>query len=111
MDRDPADSRKTASILSFRRRGRGADASGRTSVPVLPPRSPVEDVGRYERTDTDDDYRHRMLMNAAGLAICGVLIITGVWIANKMADIRRDQECVLAGRRNCAQVQVTGPQR
>jgi hypothetical protein len=109
MARDTSGPDKTAQVLSFRR-GRGPEPARRTSVPVTP--SPVEDVGKYERTGGElDDYRHRMWMNAAGLAICVVLVATGVWIANKMADIHRDQECVLAGRRNCAQVQVTGPER
>jgi hypothetical protein len=52
-----------------------------------------------------------MRMNAAGVAIVAVLIIGGVWIANKMAEVRREQDCVLSGRRNCAPITVPIPAR
>lgn len=67
---------------------------------------PVEDVGIYESAgrETRADYVHRMLVNAAGLAISGLLVLSGVWIANKMADVRRVQDCALSGRRNCAPI-------
>lgn len=91
-------------VLRFRPRS----SSGlRASQHVTSP--PVEDVGKYERaTPEPDDYRHRMLVNVAAMALCALLIIAGVWIANKIADLRKDQDCVLAGRRNCAQLSVTG---
>jgi hypothetical protein len=110
MERDGSNSPKISNVLSFRRRA-AVSSAPRTSVPLSPTRPPVDDVGKYERVGDGDDYRHRMLTNALGLAICTLLVLTGVWIANKMADIRRDQDCVLAGRRNCAQLQIPGPER
>lgn len=94
-------------VLSFRPRS----SSGLR--PSHAPSPPVEDIGKYERvTPEPDDYRHRMLVNVAAMALCALLIIAGVWIANKIADLRKDQDCVLAGRRNCAQLSVTGsPER
>jgi hypothetical protein len=63
--------------------------------------SPVEDLDRFERTEGEDDYRHRMIMNAMALLITIVLIGGGIWIANSMALIRKNQDCVLSGKRNC----------
>jgi hypothetical protein len=37
---------------------------------------------------------------------CVVLVVIGVWLANTIAEMRRNQDCVLSGRRNCAQVNV-----
>jgi hypothetical protein len=71
--------------------------------------SPVEGMGKYERAGTEpDDYRHRMLVNGLVLGASVVLIATGIWLATKIADLRRDLDCVLAGRRNCAQLSITG---
>lgn len=106
-------------IMRFRARAgpRGSGAGDRGAVAPLPspPRalsSPVEDVGLYERRSTErDDYAHRMLVNAAALVVSALLVASGVWIAVKMAELRKDQDCVLSGRRNCAQVQAAGPIR
>ncbi len=41
----------------------------------------VPDLAKYERSeDEDDDYWHRMLMNAIGLTVNALLIIAGVWL-------------------------------
>lgn len=63
--------------------------------------SPVEDLSRYERTDGEDDYRHRMLMNGMAALVTILLIAGGIWIANSMAQLRKNQDCVMSGRRNC----------
>jgi hypothetical protein len=74
---------------------------------------PVADLGKYERSRSEDrdEYAHRMLVNAIGFVFCGLLILAGIWIANEMANQRRDQDCVLSGRRNCAHIDVPGPLR
>jgi hypothetical protein len=88
-------------ILPFRRR-----------VPPPPPRvgafsnlsaddSPVQDVGKYDRSDDTDDYGHRMKMNALAVVALAVLIGGGIWIVDTMAQMRKNQDCVLMGRRNC----------
>ena len=81
-------------VLPFRRRG-----SLFASHPSPP--SPVEDLDRFERTQGEDDYRHRMIMNGLALLVLVVLIGGGIWIANTMATIRKNQDCVLSGKRNC----------
>ena len=35
-----------------------------------------------------------------------VLVAIGVWLATAIAEMRRNQDCVLSGRRNCAQLNV-----
>ena len=76
---------------------------GSTFVRNVPP--PVPDLEKYERTpDEPDDFRHRMLMNGIGLVVTVVLIVAGLWIAEVMAHMRKDQDCVLTGRRGCAPI-------
>lgn len=66
------------------------------------------DLSRYERPrDEPDDFRHRMLANLAGLAFTIALTAVGIWLATSIADLRKTQDCVLMGRRNCAQISTT----
>jgi hypothetical protein len=64
------------------------------------------DLSQYERSDTPDDYRHRMWMNLAALIVVTLLIGAGLWIANTMASMRKNQDCVLSGRRGCTPVEA-----
>jgi hypothetical protein len=76
-----------------------------------PPSPAVPDLERYERTpDEPDDFRHRMVMNGLGLAVTVMLILAGLWMVDVMAHMRKDQDCVLAGRTNCVPIEVP-PQR
>jgi len=61
--------------------------------------------------DPPDEYRRRQIANVAGFGACVLLIMAGVWIAITMADHQRNQDCVLAGRKNCAPIaaEVTLP--
>jgi hypothetical protein len=74
--------------------------------PEAPPSGPVDDLSQYERSGEEDDYRHRMLMNGAALLVVLVLAVVGIWIANTMAEMRKNQDCVLSGRRGCTPVTV-----
>lgn len=49
-----------------------------------------------------------MKVNAAAFGFCVLLVVVGVWLAIKIAEMRRDQDCVLSGRRNCAQLSIVG---
>jgi len=86
-------------VLKFRPRGS-------IFARPLPQQSPVEDLGKYEGDAEPDNYRHRMIMNAAGLAATIVLVIAGIWIATTMAQLRKNQDCVLSGRRGCTPVEA-----
>ena len=85
-------------ILPFRRRGA-------PQPPVVPP-SPVEDVGKYAVSEEPDNYRQRMINNGLAFAFLLLLVAIGVWLATSIAEMRRNQDCVLSGRRNCANVTV-----
>lgn len=76
-----------------------------------PPPSPVDDLRKYESDAEPDDFRHRMIMNLAGFAATVVLIVIGIWLAESMAQLRKDQDCVLAGRRDCAALRTAIPPR
>ncbi|WP_299811731.1 hypothetical protein [Tardiphaga sp.] len=68
---------------------------------------PAEDLSRYERPrDEADDFRHRMTANVAAFGLTAILIGIGIWLAISIADLRKTQDCVLMGRRDCAQITV-----
>jgi hypothetical protein len=46
--------------------------------------SPVPDLAKYECPESDDAYRHRMMMNAIAFVFTSVLVLVGVWLANTM---------------------------
>jgi len=89
-----------ARILPFRPRG-----SLFARNPPRPP--PVPDLHKFEQSeDEPDDFRHRMAMNALVFAITVGLIAGGIWIADVIAQMRKNQDCVLIGRPGCTSVQV-----
>jgi len=59
------------------------------------------DLSRFERTAEPDDYRYRMRVNIAAGLFTVVLIGFGIWLATSIADLRRTQDCLLMGRRDC----------
>jgi hypothetical protein len=69
--------------------------------------SPVEDVSKYARnSDDQSEYAHRMKMNALAVVFLAALVGGGIWIVDVMAQQRKDQDCVLSGRRNCVSITV-----
>ena len=92
-------------VLKFRPRT-SAHPPGRHEDPALPHALPAaNDLSRYERPrDEPDDFRHRMLANIAALAFTIALTAIGIWLAMSIADLRRTQDCVLMGRRDCARI-------
>ena len=95
-------------VLKFRPRT-SADPPGGPNLPLHPsPRPPPSDLSRYERPrDEGDDFSHRMLANIAALAFTVALTAIGIWLAVSIADLRKTQDCVLMGRRDCARISVT----
>jgi len=68
-------------------------------------RQEANDLSRYERNrEEPDDFRHRMLANMAAFAFTVALIAIGIWLAMSIADLRKTQDCVLMGRRDCARI-------
>lgn len=84
-------------VLEFRRGAAG---------PANKSRSPVEDLAKFERSDDGDDYQHRMMVNVIAFLFVAGLIAAGLWLADTMAQMRKNQDCVLSGRRGCSPVEV-----
>jgi hypothetical protein len=96
-------------VLKFRPRTSAhppGHPSGRHEEPAPARAVPAaNDLSRYERPrDEPDDFRHRMLANIAALAFTIALTAIGIWLAMSIADLRRTQDCVLMGRRDCARI-------
>ena len=93
-------------ILQFRRRG------GSLFVHHAPPPPQVPDLKKFESAPEEPaEYRHRMLMNALALGFTVLLVAGGIWIADVMAHMRKDQDCVLIGRPGCTPVNVPAAPR
>ena len=45
-----------------------------------------------------------MVNNIAAFAFTVALTAAGIWLAVSIADLRKTQDCVLIGRRDCAQL-------
>jgi hypothetical protein len=104
---DPRDAGPFGQILKFepRRPGKPSFASAA--------RQPLEDdldFARFEQEqDEPIDYRHRMIMNLIALAILISLVVLGVWIADTISDLQREQDCLMQGRSNCAPIELPIP--
>ncbi len=72
---------------------------------------PEDDLAQYEQENEAIDYRQRMLMNVIAIAIVTLLVGIGVWIADTIAEMEKDQDCVLQGRANCAPIEALAPHR
>jgi hypothetical protein len=72
---------------------------------------PAEDLAKYEGGEREDDYRHRMMVNLAALVFTLLLATAGAWLAVKVADMRKTQDCFLSGRRNCIPIDVHAIER
>lgn len=88
-------------VVSFRRGQAGARET--TASPA-----PVENLVKYQRGgESPADYQHRMVVNAAAFLFLLALIGAGLWLADTMAAMRKNQDCVLSGRRGCTPLEVT----
>lgn len=98
---------RAAQVLQFRPRQRAAEPRPMDHA-AEPDDGLLDDLSRYEQEREDEpvNYARRMLMNAIAIAVVGVLIGVGVWLADTIALMERDQDCVLQGRRNCAPIEV-----
>ena len=94
-------------VLKFRPRTSAQPPGGREDPGPASGQHMAADLSRYERPrDEPDDFRHRMLANVAALAFTVALTAIGIWLAVSIADLRKTQDCVLMGRRDCARISV-----
>jgi hypothetical protein len=72
--------------------------------------SGANDLSRYEHDrEEPDDFRQRMLANVAAFAFTIALLAIGIWLAISIANLRRTQDCVLMGRRDCVRISTPHP--
>ena len=94
-------------VLKFRPRTSAQPQGGRDEPSQANASPAANDLSRYERPrDEGDDFRHRMLANVAALAFTVALTAIGIWLAVSIADLRKTQDCILMGRRDCARISV-----
>ncbi|MCC6888966.1 MAG: hypothetical protein IT536_10570 [Hyphomicrobiales bacterium] len=73
--------------------------------------TPVADLKKFESSQGEDDYRHRMTMNVLALLATTILVVVGIWLAFSIADLRKKQDCYLQGGRNCNQLAIPQTER
>jgi hypothetical protein len=100
-------------VLQFRPRNPAQPRDLRTPAAVQPHQEAVEaeplNLARYEHArDEPDEFRYRMLANIAAFAFTVALLAIGIWLAMSISDMRKTQDCVAMGRRDCAR--ITTPQ-
>jgi hypothetical protein len=95
-------------ILKFEPRRPGSRSlAAETPQPV---EDDLDDFARFEQDqDGPIDYRHRMIMNLSALAILILLVGLGVWIADTISNLQKEQDCLVQGRSNCAPIQIPIP--
>lgn len=109
-DREPSHSDDGSRVIGFRRK-QPIVGSRAPSQPVVDDLTKddlaKDDLAKYERGENPDDYRHRMVVNVVAFVFVIGLIAAGLWLADTMAAMRKNQDCVLSGRRGCTPVEVT----
>lgn len=106
VHQQPSEPDSGAQVISFRRPTAAVNPSAPRPGHAARSGPAEDDLAKFSRDDAPDDYRHRMIMNAAALAFVALLVAAGLWLADTMAGMRKNQDCVLTGRRGCTPVEV-----
>ena len=95
-------------VVPFRPRRTASGAHGGWPLPPVSKTAvpPIRGLAKYEGGEVEDNYRHRMIVNFAALAFTVALAAAGVWLAIQIAELRKNQDCYLSGRRNCTPIDV-----
>ena len=80
-----------------------ATLNARYARPMADPEKPHDSEPEAPISERD-----RTLTQLAILGVIVVLIGAGVWMANAILDMRRVQDCAMAGRRNCERITTPG---
>ena len=108
VHQQPSAPESGAQVINFRRPTGTANSPGSHGTKGGPG---DDDLAKYARDETPDDYRHRMITNVVALAFVALLVAAGLWLADTMASMRKNQDCVLTGRRGCTPVEVPARSR
>ena len=96
------------SIRVLRKIAQGLESVGSTFLPREPslrlsvPKVTILD--RYVAWDVVAPFL--MGVGLLAFALLSLIVYCGIWLANTMAQLRADQDCVLMGRTNCAPIKV-----
>ena len=79
----------------------------RTKPPAADTEKPASgDLEKFATSpETAAEYRHRMIVNTLAFVFIIALVGAGLWLADTMAAMRKNQDCVLSGRRGCTPVE------
>lgn len=93
-------------VVDIRTGRRHQPATGGTQTP-----DPSGNLDQYEHSHEPDDYRHRATVNAIAFLFVAGLVIAGIWLADTLTTMRKNQDCVLSGKRGCSRVEAPAPVR
>lgn len=71
----------------------------------------IGDLSHFEQGNETDDYPRRMAVNALAFGFIVMLTLAGLWIAEAMAVLQKNEDCALSGRRNCADLGLAARER
>jgi hypothetical protein len=117
MSRKPSPPETTDKVVPFERR-RADNRARQMHGFKIPPHPADESIDQRDEGgernaggEQPDDFRHRMMANVVTVVIVVLLIWCGLWLADEMASLRKTQDCVLSGRRNCAPITLPDHKR
>ncbi|HJT06011.1 MAG TPA: hypothetical protein VJ747_03745 [Stellaceae bacterium] len=65
---------------------------------------PSRKDGRSRQRREDDD---RFTRSLAGLATAFLLLVVGLWLTERLADLSKLDDCMLQGRSNCERIELS----
>jgi hypothetical protein len=104
-------SKQSGQVIRFRPRNASRSGWRWPLQRVQQNETPVADLSKYESSKGEDDYRHRMTMNALALVATTILVVVGIWLSISIADMQKKQDCYLQGRHNCNQLFIPQTER
>ncbi len=108
----PKETEEEHVVLQFRPRERAESPkhpSSENAADNPSPDSDADPASPPSPREEPDDFRHRMLTNAAAIAFTIALIAIGLWLARNIIDLREIQDCALMGLRGCAHISTPPP--
>jgi hypothetical protein len=78
-----------SNVIHFHSRGNASRLESKLRSWNTAGKSPIENIDRHESaSESDDNYRHRMLENILAAVVLLVLMISGYWVVNALAAVK-----------------------
>jgi hypothetical protein len=71
---------------------------------MWPPSAGRRQDGRDRERREEDD---RFTRSLAGLAMAFLLLVVGLWLTERLADLSRLDDCMLQSRSNCQRIELS----